>query len=158
MPAASPPVERSTYVVPAPATPEQTRAVLVAALEVLAPAADSAWIDEPAESVVPAGLADALALLRTVAAEQVQEGRLPRSDEPHLGIDLDPEVPERLHLVASLGLLSAAEVYSAAEDPLVVVAGDGTDVRLLLGPDELARVCALLAQRDVPLVPVPAQD
>lgn len=140
--------DRESYRLPATATAEQVYAVLRAALDVLAPAVDSAWVDEPA--TVSAERADALEQLRKVAAAQVQEGRLPRSDEPHLGVDLDPAVPGQLDLVALLGPSSAAEAYSADEDPLIVVAEGGRDVRLSLTAVELDRLRTLLAGIEVP--------
>lgn len=131
-------VDRTSYALTVGRSAVQRRAVVVTVLDILAPVLDSAWVDEPA--AVDDGQAGALLLLQRVAEAQVQEGRLPRTDEPHLGVDLDPRDPAERRLLADLAVLSAGEAYSASEDLLLAVAEGGNDIRVELTDEEYAQV------------------
>ena len=118
--------------------------VLRGALVVLGAVLDTAWMDEPPLGTVPADAAGALERLRETAQAQVQEGRLPRTDGPHLGVDVDVSDAGLLTAFAELAAwTTAGEAYTAAEEE-VVRAGDTGSLVLSLTEDEHAALLSRL--------------
>ncbi|RKS80203.1 hypothetical protein CLV35_0625 [Motilibacter peucedani] len=148
-----PAADRRPYTVPTGTPPGARREVLLAVVDVLAPLLDSAWVDEPPAARVDEQAAPSLALVRSLAAEQVQEGRLPRSDEPHLGVDLDPSDQAQRRMFAEIAVLGAGEAYTAGEDLLVAVSDDGEELRVELTPAEWSEVTGRLGE--AALTPAP---
>lgn len=150
---------RHPLLVQGAATRDERSAVLAAALEVLEPQLDAVWMDEPAETSVPTGWRDDLALLRFLAEAQVKEGRLPRTDEPHLGVDLDDlRDPRQRTMFARLATLTTAEAYTAAEDLLVATSEEGGVVRLELTASERDALDSLLRARGAQVHLEPAEE
>ncbi|NHC46298.1 hypothetical protein [Motilibacter aurantiacus] len=111
--------------------------VVSAALDVLAPVLATAWIDEPPLGSVPAEAAGALERLRAAARAQVQEGRLPRTDGPHLGVDVDVSDPGQASAFAELAAwTTAGEAYTADEDEVVRAGDTGGSLVLSLTDQE----------------------
>jgi hypothetical protein len=134
---------RRPYALRPDADPETLALVAREALTILRPVLDSAWIDEPLAHGLPASAEAALAQLRATAQAQVMEGRLPRTDGPHLGVDIDPAEPEQLATLAQLApFTTATEAYTAAEDELLR-AGEG-ELCLSLTSEEHATLVARL--------------
>ncbi|NHC15241.1 hypothetical protein [Motilibacter deserti] len=134
---------------PSPATPRRPYAlrpgadataytlVTSAALAVLAPVLDTAWIDEPPFGSVPASAEDALERLRAAARAQVQEGRLPRTDGPHLGVDVDLADEGQVSAFAQLAAhTTAAEAYTRTEEEVLRAGDSGTHLVLSLTREE----------------------